>query len=422
MDIALKKRPWYVRYRYCLITGVVFAGLIVYVAVLLTRIGSVRVDAENLNIATVEDCNFLEYVDVEGIVHPIMTVKVNAMEAGFVDRIVAGEGTMLREGDTILVLKNPELIRSVSDELDEYESRQRQYREQEIEMSQKTLTLQQQALDAAYEMGNLDDKLRIAREEYDMGMKSKAEIEIAENEYAYRRHKTELQMQSLRHDSAATVLRREMLGDDLRRAATRRDRALSRFDGLCVLAPVAGQLSYLNVTPGQQVAAGAGVCEIKVLSDYKIHATVNEYYIDRLSSGLPAAIVLKNERYPLMVSKVVPEITDRSFKVEMVFTGEKPATVRIGKSFRVQIELGQPESTMVIPRGDFYTYTNGKWIYRITPDGKKAVRTEIELGRQNPRQYEVVTGLNPGDRVVVSGYDRFGSADEIIISNLAGEI
>lgn len=415
MDIALKPRPWYVRYRYYLIGGAVMICLVIYTVILLIRSGSVRIDADSVTIATVDDCDFLEYVDVEGIVHPIMTVKVNAMEAGFVDRIVASEGAMLNAGDTILVLKNPELMRSVSDELDEYESRQRQYREQEIEMSQKTLTLQQQALDASYEMGNLDDKLRIAREEFDMGMKSKAEIEIAENEYSYRRHKTELQMQSLRHDSAATVLRREMLGDDLRRAATRRDRALSRFDGLCVLAPVAGQLSYLSVTPGQQVAAGGGVCEIKVLSDYKIHATVNEYYIDRLSSGLPASVVLKNERFPLKVSKVVPEITDRNFKVELVFTGEKPRTVRIGKSFRVQIELGQPESTLVIPRGDFYTYTNGKWIYRLSPDGGKAVRTEIVLGRQNPQQYEVMSGLSAGDRVIVSGYDRFGSADEIII-------
>lgn len=415
MDIALKPRPWYVRYRYYLVAGIALACLLVYTVILMIRSRSVRIDAANVTIAEVDDCDFLEYVDVEGIVHPIMTVKVNAMEAGFVDRIVAGEGTMLHEGDTILVLKNPELMRSISDELDEYESRQRQYREQEIEMSQKTLTLRQQALDASYEMGNLDDKLRIAREEFDMGMKSKAEIEIAENEYTYRRHKTELQMQSLRHDSAATVLRREMLGDDLRRAATRRDRALSRFDGLCVLAPVAGQLSFLNVTPGQQIQAGAGVCEIKVMSDYKIHATVNEYYIDRLSSGLAAAVVLKNERFPLMVSKVVPEITDRNFKVELVFTGEKPSTVRIGKSFRVQIELGQPESTLVIPRGDFYTYTNGKWIYRLSPDGGKAVRTEIVLGRQNPQQYEVISGLSAGDRVIVSGYDRLGSADEIII-------
>lgn len=415
MDIQLKKKPWYFRYRYYLFTGMTITGLIIYAFILALGPKRLRIDAESLTIATVEDGNFMEYVEVEGIVHPIMTIKVNAQESGFVDSILAEEGSMLDAGDTILVLKNPELMRTIEDEQDEWERQQRLYREQEIEMQQKSLTLQQQVLDAKYEMSALDNKLRIAQEEYDMGMKSKAEIEMAESEYEYHHSKTDLQMQNLRHDSVATLLRRELLKDDIKRASTKRERAVSRKNGLYVLAPISGQLSYLNATLGQQFQAGSSVCELKILSDYKIHVTLNEFYIDRITSGLPANIILQQQRFPLKVSRVVPEIKDRNFQADLIFVGEKPSSVRVGKSFRVQIELGQPESAIVVPRGDFYGKTNGKWIYKLTPDRTQAIKAEISVGRQNPRQYEILSGLSNGDKVIISGYDILGDIDEIIL-------
>lgn len=415
MDIKIKKKPWYWRYRYYIAFGAGIAAVMVYALTLALGPKRLRIDSELLTIATVEDGRFMEYVDVEGIVQPILTVKVNALEGGFVDQIVAEDGAMLEAGDTIIVLKNPELMRAISDEEDEWQRQQRLYREQEIEMEQKSITLQQQALDAAYEMGNLDNKRKIAQEEYEMGMKSKAEIELAENEYEYHKKKTALQMQSLRHDSAATVIRREMLQNDMLRADTKLDRALNRSTNLIVRAPVSGQLSFLTVTPGQQVQSGTSIGELKVLSDYKLHVALNEYYVDRITAGLPGNITQQGAQYPLRVSRVVPEIKDRNFEADLIFTGERPGNVRVGKSFRVQIELGQPESAIVIPRGDFYNATNGKWIYRLTSDGTKAVKTEISIGRQNPRQYEVVSGLAPGDRVIVSGYDKFNESEEIIL-------
>ena len=415
MDIKLKKKPWYWRYRYHLLAGLAVAALLVYGIVLALNSGTPRIDRETLTIAPVKEDRFLEYVDVEGIVQPIMTVKVNALESGFVDRIVAEDGVMLEAGDTILVLKNPDLMRTIHDEEDEWRHQQRQYREQEIEMQQKSLTLQQQALDANYEMSNLDNKRRIAREEFEMGMKSKAEMDLSESEYDYRRKKTSLQLKSLSHDSAATAIRREMLASDMERAMTKRDRAARRSEDLIVRAPVSGQLSFLTVTPGQQVQSGSSIGELKVLSDYKLHVSLNEYYVERIVPGLPAKIVLKSESYPLKVSRVVPEIKERSFESDLVFTGDRPSSLRVGKSFRAQIELGMPESAVVIQRGDFFSATNGKWIYKVSPDGSKAVKTEIELGRQNPQQFEVISGLTPGDQVIVSGYDKLNDSDELII-------
>ncbi len=414
MDIKKDKKAWYWRYKYYIITGICIFALITYAVTVLAGPQRSRIARDLIETAEVVNGSFLEYVDVEGIVYPFKTIKVNALEAGFVDKVIAEDGTILNEGDTILVLKNPELMRTISDEEDEYQRQQRLLREQEIEISQKSLTLQQQTLDVNYEMNQLEDKRRIAQEEFNMGMKSRAEFDLAEREYNYHRNKTELQRRSLIHDSTTTALRRELLQVDLERVRKKRDRALTRKDNLIVVAPIPGQLSFLTVSPGEQVQAGASVGEIKMMNNFKLHVLINEYYVDRISVDLQGSITNQGVQFPLRVSRVIPEIRDRNFEVDLVFTDRQPENLRVGKSYRVQIELGQSEQAVIIPNGDFYTTTNGKWIYKII-DGGKAVKTSIVLGRKNPTQHEVISGLQPGDRIIVNGYEQFNNKDEIIL-------
>ena len=415
MDIQLKPKPWYIKYRYYIVAGVAFLAFVVYVITLIVGPRQLSIDAENYKIVEVENGHFMEYVDVEGITQPILTLQINAMESGFVSRIVAEEGAILNEGDTILMLTNPELLRSIEDEHDSWQNSQRNYREQEIEMEQKSITLRQQALDASHQMARLDKSLKQSREEYRMGIKSKAELEVEEEEYEYQKQKTQLQMQSLRHDSIATRLRREMVVANREAEDKKLSRANNRTNGLVVRAPISGQLSYLAVTPGQQVSMGMSIGQIKDLSQYKVHTSLNEYYIDRITTGLPAKISYQDKTFPLSISRVVPEVKERSFDVDLVFSGQKPSNIRLGKSYRVQIELGKPERAIIIPRGDFYQHTGGRWIYRLSSDGKKATKVEIEIGRQNPQHYEIVAGLIEGDRVIVSGYDKFGDVEELVI-------
>lgn len=415
MDIQLKPKPWYIKYRYYIMAGVAFLAFVVYVITLIVCPRQLNIDAEEYKIVEVENGHFMEYVDVEGVTQPILTLQINAMESGFVSRIVAEEGAILNEGDTILVLTNPELLRSIEDERDSWQNSQRNYREQEIEMEQKSITLRQQALDASHQMASLDKSLKQSREEYRMGIKSKAELEVAEGDYEYQKQKTQLQMHSLRHDSIATRLRREMVVANREAENKKLSRANNRTNGLVVRAPISGQLSYLAVTPGQQVSMGMSIGQIKDLSQYKVHTSLNEYYIDRITAGLPAKISYQDKTFPLSISRVVPEVKERSFDVDLVFSGQNPSNIRLGKSYRVQIELGKPERAIIIPRGDFYQHTGGKWIYRLSSDGKKATKVEIEIGRQNPQHYEIVGGLNEGDRVIVSGYDKFGDIEELII-------
>jgi len=415
MDIQLKKRPWYIRYKYYLMAAVAFAIFMIYVMTLSVGPRKQRIDTESIQIADVETGRFMEYVDVEGLVQPILTIQVNTKEGGFVDRIVAEEGAMLEKGDTILTLVNPELTRQINDKRDEYEKQMVNYRNQEINMEKQTLNLRQQILQAQYEQRRQQKNYELAKEEFAMGIKSKAELEVVEEEYNLKRQTTALQMEGLRYDSVTSSLSRQILQTDMERERKKFARELDRLGDLVVRAPISGQLSFIQATPGQQVGGNNKIGEIKVLSQYKIHTSLSEYYIDRVTTGLPATILYQGKRFPLKITKVVPEVKDRSFDVDLVFGDEMPDNVRVGKSYRVQIELGQPEEAVVIPRGNFYQATGGQWIYKVSESGDKAIRTLITIGRQNPQQYEVTTGLQPGDRVITTGYDQFGEAEVLVL-------
>ena len=415
MDIKLEKKPWYIRHRWTIVAGTVFVAFLIYVTILSFGPSRFRVDSERIQIAEVKDDKFMEYVDVEGLVQPILTIKVNTREAGSVLRIVKDEGSLVKKGDTLLILDNPELIRTIEDQRDEWEKQRYTYKEREIEMEQQSLTLKQQTLTSHYEMNSLKKKMALEKEEFKMGIKSKAQLDVAQDEFDFKLKKTALEMESLQHDSAMTVIRKELLRNDLHREQKKYERSIERLENLVVKAPVDGQLSFVRVTPGQQVSAGESMAEVKVLDAYKIHTQLSEYYIDRITTGLPATVTYQGKRFNLKITKVVPEVKDRMFDVDLVFTDKMPENVRVGKSFRVQIELGQAEKALVMPRGNFYQQTGGQWIFKVNKDQTKALKVPITIGRQNPKQYEVMEGLESGDLVITTGYDTFGEAEELIL-------
>ncbi len=415
MDKALPKRSVWQKYKYYILGGTAFIAFLVYVLLAVSGGRKLRVNSERIVIADVTEAPFLDYVDAEGIIQPILTIKLNALESGMVQQIVAEEGTMLHQGDTIMTLQNPELERTIEEQQAEWESQRILYQEKRLEMEQKSLLLKQQTLQAEYELSRLEKDYALGMEEFNMGVKSKAQLDVQHEEYIYKTKNTALQLEGLRHDSAATILRRELMNNDLERARKNSTHAGKRMDNLVVRAPISGQLSFLNVTLGQQVRQSENIGEIKVMDNFKIRTQLSEYYIDRVMVGLPASVTYQGEKYPLKVSKVVPEVRDRQFQVELIFTEEKPDNVRIGKSYRIQVELDQPDNAVIIPRGDFFQVTGGQWIYKVNSSGDKAIRTPITVGRQNPVQYEIIGGLEPGEKVITTGYANFGDADELII-------
>lgn len=415
MDKRLPEKSFLRRYRYPLLEGVAFTLFLLYVILSVSGGRKQRIDEEKITIAEVTEAHFLDYVDAEGIVQPILTIRLNTLEGGIVKEIVAEEGAMLKRDDLILILQNPDLERVIEEQQEEWEKQRILYQEKKVEMEQKSILLQQQALQARYELRRLEKDLYLGEEEYRMGVKSKAQLDMQLEEFDYRTQSIALQLEGMKQDSVATLLRRELMDRELERAGKSAAHARSRMDNLVVRAIAEGQLSFLNVTPGQRVGPSENIGEIKVLDNFKINTQLSEYYIDRLTVGLPASVTYQGSKFPLRVSKVVPEVKDRQFRVDLVFTNDQPDNLRIGKSYRVQIELGQPETAMVMPRGDFFQHSGGQWIYKLNSEGNKAVRTPISIGRQNPVQYEIISGLEPGDRVVVNGYASFGEVDELII-------
>lgn len=417
MDIKRPPKPWYKKYLIHIIAGGTFAAIIIYTIALMILPSRRSVSQERLRIAEVREGAFTEFVEAEGIIHPIMTIQLNALESGFVKRIVCEEGTMLRQGDTILVLDNPDLLRSIEEERAQWEKNRRNLHEQEIQMEQKSIDLRMQALEQQYQIGLLERKLTQSREEYSMGIKSRAELDIVEAENEHLHKKLMLQMQSLKQDSATTILRREMIVADREAAHRKLLASQQRTSGLVVRAPCDGQLGHLNLVIGQQVSAGSKVGDLKIMNQYKVSTQLSEYYVERIFAGLPAAIVQKEDTFGLRISRVVPEVKERKFAVDLLFNDSIPQNIRLGKSYRVKVELGQPEQAVVIPRGDFYQKNSGEWIFRFDEGTNIARRVPIEIGRQNPEQFEIISGLKPGDRVIVSGYERIGNAEEVIVED-----
>lgn len=415
MDIPIKRKHPIIRYKYY-ITGATFlAILVIWIIILSGGPEKLKIDTENIHIEQVQNGKFVEYLDTEGTVQPILTIKINTQESGSVKKIISEEGSMLQKGDTILTLDNPELLRSIEDQNDEWEKQKMSYNEKMIEMEQSSLTLKRQMLESIYELDRLKKSYQLDKEEFQMGIKSKAQLEVSQDEYNHKIKKTALQLKSLEQDSVMTIIRKKLMKNDLEREQKKYQRSYERMEKLIVRAPVNGQLSFIKVTPGQQVVAGESLAEIKVLTKFKIHTALNEFYIDRITNGLPATINYQNKKYPLKITKVVPEVKDRTFDVDLVFTGNLPENIRIGKSFRIQIELGQPEKALVIPRGNFFQSTGGQWIYKLNKARTKAYKVPVNIGRQNPQQYEITGGLNAGDYIITTGYDNFGDAEELIL-------
>ncbi|WP_029905077.1 efflux RND transporter periplasmic adaptor subunit [Prevotella sp. 10(H)] len=415
MDVKIEKKPFIIRYRYYIAGIVALAGLIIYLLVAATGPSVQRQKKENLRISEVKEDKFLEYLDLEGIARPKMTVKLNNMEAGLVERIVSDEGSLLKKGDTILILTNPELIKTIEDEHDNLEKQRISHQEKLLQMDQKTSELKRNSMKTVYDLNRLSKQHELDKEEYAIGIKSKAQLDVSTEEYNYNQKNARLLLNELQQDSIKNIYQRDLLKSDIEREERKYLRNRDRLESLVVRAPIDGQLSFLSVIPGERVSAGTNIGELKGMDNMKITASVSEYYIDRISLGLPASITYKDEKYSLYISKINPEVKDRNFEIDLLFKDKVPDNIRIGKTCRIQIEMGQPENALVINKGNFYQVTGGQWVFKLNKNGDKAIKTKIEIGRQNPLQYEILDGLSAGEQVIISGYDNFENVQELIL-------
>ena len=376
---------------------------------------TLRVERERLVLATVEDGPFQEYVAVTGTVHPLRTVVLDAVEGGQVVRRHVEEGDTVQAGQVLLTLRNDDLALEVLGSESQLEENAAQLRQHRLQMDQAALDLEQQLAQLDYDVTRLErDEARVAGL-VARGAAPEKDLLAIRDELAYaRRRRTltargadqqEAQRRVQMRDMAASVGRlRENLAL-VRRSST----------SLVVRAPVAGQVSGLQAEVGELKGRGDRLGQVDVIDEVKVRALVDEHYLPRVAPGQRATASVGGADYALVVRSVYPEVTGGRFEAELVFDGPAPADARRGQSVRLRLELGDPEPARLLARGGFYGDTGGQWAFVLAPDGRTATRRPVELGRQTPRHFEVLGGLDRGDRVVVSSYAAFGDADRLVL-------
>lgn len=374
-----------------------------------------NVEQDKVSIQAVVKGEFNDYVRISGQVLPINSVQLTAVEAGMVTEKVIEEGSMLNQGDVVVRLQNPMLSLSILDSEAQLAEKQNFLRNTQVQMEQERLRLKQEKLQLDLDILRKKRKYLQYEKLYQESLTAKEEYLQAKEDYEFAMNGRQLVVERQTQDSIYRGIQIAQMEESLHNIRKNLELIRLRIDNLNVKAPVAGQLGLLDVEIGQMVNAGGRVGQISVLSDYKIEAQIDEHYIDKVRAGLDASFERQDKNFALRVRKVYPEVRDKQFKTDFVFSGERPDNIRAGQTYYINLQLGQPSQALLVPRGAFYQTTGGQWIFVVTADGNKAIRRNITIGRQNPMYYEVTSGLDAGEKVIVSSYDTYGDTQELVL-------
>ena len=378
---------------------------------------TLRVDKDQLTVSEVQKAEFKDYVRTSGRVIPIQVVQVSPEEGGIVVERVVEEGSMVRKGDIIVRLSNSHLDLQILNAEAELAEKQNLLRNTQVAMQQDRLNNQTEQAQLDMDTQRKQRTFEQNRRLYQEKLISRESYLQSQEDWQLATKKRSLVAKRLKQDSLYRTVQMDQMEDNL--GAMRRNVLLvrQRKDKLCVRSTIDGELGLLDVELGQSVQPGQKIGQINDLSDYKVQAEIDEHYIDRVRQGLTATFQRGNgtsgigssgiKEYQLQVRKVYPEVRQGKFRCDFIFKGERPENIRTGQTYYIDLELGLPEQAVIIPRGTFFQTTGGQWIFVMDKSGSKAYRRNIRIGRQNPQYYEVLEGLEPGERVVTSGYEAF---------------
>ena len=392
--------------------------LLAFIAYLLLRdnVSTLRVNTETLTVSEVREGQFNDYIRVSGRVQPMTTIQLSPLESGVVQEIFIEEGAKVQAGDPVLRLSNENLDMQILNSEADLAEKENILRNTMISMEQQRLSVEQECLQLATEVKrqrraylsqqSLYNERLIAKEEY---LRAKEDYELAQG-------RLKLVRERAIQDSLYRSVEVKQMEESLDNMRLNMQMIRERKSNLVIKAPIAGELGLLDAVLGQSLVAGAKVGQINQLGSYKIEAQLDEHYIDRVTAGLEARFERQESSFKAIIRKVYPEVRDGKFKADFKFVGEQPANIRSGQTYYLNLQLGQPEEAILISRGTFYQKTGGKWIYVLSADGSEAYKREIRIGRQNPKYYEVLEGLQPGEKVITSGYEHFGENERLVLN------
>lgn len=388
--------------------GAVLLSLIIYILVR-DNTSTMRINPDTLTIATVTKGEFNDYIRLNGQVLPMTTIQISPQEGGVVQKIIVEEGTQVKAGDPILLLSNDNLDLQILNSEAELAEKENLLRNTLISMEQQKLNLQQEQLQLQTEVKRCLRIYEAQRALYNDQLISREDYLRAEEDYHLANNRLTLVKNRAYQDSLYRSVQIQQMQESLENMRLNMQMIRRRKENLTIKAPIDGEVGLLDVVLGQSIAQGTKIGQINDLTNYKIEAQIDEHYIDRVFAGLEATFDRQDEHYSAVIRKVYPEVRSGKFRADFKFVNEQPANIRSGQTYYLNLQLGQSEEAVLIPRGSFFQTTGGKWIYVLNEQGDRAIKREIRIRRQNPQFYEVIEGLQPGDKVITSSYEKFGN-------------
>ncbi len=415
MDRKIKKKKWTLK-RVATYGGIaLFVSFVAYQILWADRRSRLRVETDKITISTVQRGVFQEFIPQTGIVEPSRTVILDAVEGGTIKRVVAESGQMLKAGDVILELSNLDRELAVLSQEASFNESITRIRDTRLNITRNDLELQNQLALIDNQLAIYGPQYERQKQLYEKKLISKQEFEQTEANYIYNLERRKTTYQTYRLDSISRIRQLRELDAAEARMTESLEGVGKILDNLIIRAPIDGQLSRPQLEVGQAVAPGQSLGQVDVVGSYKVRVPIDEIYLPRISRGLHATTPVAGKEYELEITYIYPTIQAGRFEVDRNFIGETPPGLRRGQSMRLRIELGQSSEELLLPVGGFYKDTGGNWVFVLDGSGQ-AVRRDIKLGRKNTENYEVLEGLEPGDRVITSSYENFGN-NEVLILN-----
>lgn len=415
MDRKIEKKKWPPVRIAKVGGGAIVVFFITYLLIFQDRSSKLYVTAERLSIATVEQGAFLEFIPITGTVVPIQTIYMDAVTGGRVAEKYLEAGNMVKKGDPILRLENQSLQMSIANQETQLLEQLNNLQNTRMNMEQNLITSQSNLLDMDYQFEQQKIAYLESKTLYEKNLTSRREHIEIENQYHYYERKLDLLRVTAIQDSIRRVIQLRQMNDSERRIVKNLGMVQLTLDNLILRAPISGQLTSLDAEIGESKGAGQRLGQIDVLDNYRVQANIDEHYITKVYAGLGGEFDLGGKTYRITASKIYPEVQGGQFQIDLMFTSDTPPDIRRGQTLRVRLELGNPVQALLLARGAFTQKTGGRWAYVLDSSGEVAVRQDISLGRQNPQNLEVLGGLVPGDRVIISSYESFGDNEKLIL-------
>lgn len=414
MDTIIEKKRGFRRKHWGYAGGGVLLVVLVLYLVFRDTSSALRVERDRLTIETVEKEEFNDYIRVIGHVMPSRIIYIDAVEGGRVEERIVEEGTMVKKGDVILRLSNPLLNISIMQSEADLAYQENELRNTRINMEQERLRLKQERIGLATDLTLKKRRAEQYKRLFAKELVAKEEYLQAQEAYALAEEQLKVVDERIVQDERFREMQVKSLDENIANMKRSLTLVRERLENLKIKAPVDGQLGNLDAQIGQSINAGERIGQV-ITADLKIQAPIDEHYVERVMPELPAGFERDGRNYQLVVTKVYPEVKEGQFKTDMIFTGNRPENIRAGQTYHINLQLGDPVTSLLVPRGSFFQVTGGDWIYVLDDDGVTARRRKIRIGRQNPQYYEVLEGLQEGEQVVTSGYDTFGDNERLII-------